>query len=140
MVPIDHEITLKTWKFILNSIEKVKPGFLLFSMCVSFLNWTGQNLNLTAFTSKNQVFCRPEWTPWKWILTIFKSKDEFLNQLGLKKQMKQWVYLPGFHVFFLRYGPYIVLFCFNQQKIEGCYNILCMCIWKFSFCSFRKRY
>ena len=31
---IDHEITLKILEFILNSIEKVKPGFLLSSMSV----------------------------------------------------------------------------------------------------------
>ena len=31
--PLDHEITLKILEFVLNSIEKVKPGFLLFSMC-----------------------------------------------------------------------------------------------------------
>ena len=30
---IDHDITLKNSEFILNSIEKVKPGFLLSSMC-----------------------------------------------------------------------------------------------------------
>ena len=53
----------------------------------------GQNPNLTAFTSKIQVFCRPEWakgeTPWKWILTIFKWKNKFAKQLGLKKQIKK---------------------------------------------------
>ena len=27
-----------------------------------FLNQTGQNPNLTAFSSKIQVFCRPKWT------------------------------------------------------------------------------
>ena len=31
---IDHEITLNISKFILNSIEKVKPGFSFFSMCI----------------------------------------------------------------------------------------------------------
>ena len=34
-----------------------------------------------------------EWTkggtPWKWILGIFKCKNEFLKQLGLEKQMKK---------------------------------------------------
>ena len=28
-------------------------------------------------------------TPWKWILTIFKWKNEFPKQLGLEKQMKK---------------------------------------------------
>ena len=31
---LDHEITLKILGFVLNSIEKVKPGFLLSSMCI----------------------------------------------------------------------------------------------------------
>ena len=31
---INHEITLKILEFVLNSIEKVKPGFLLSSMCI----------------------------------------------------------------------------------------------------------
>ena len=31
---IDHEITLNISKFIPNSIEKVKPGFSFFSMCI----------------------------------------------------------------------------------------------------------
>ena len=90
---LGHEITLKILEFVLNSIEKVKPGF-YFPQCVCFLNRTGQNSDLTAFTSKIQVFCRPEWTkggtPWKWILTIFKWKNEFPKQLGLKKQMKKY--------------------------------------------------
>ena len=31
---IDHEINLKVLEFILNSIEKVKPGFLISSICM----------------------------------------------------------------------------------------------------------
>ena len=34
MHKLDHEVTLKNLEFILNSIEKVKPGFLLSSMCM----------------------------------------------------------------------------------------------------------
>ena len=41
--------------------EKVKRGFLLSLMCM-FLNRTRQNSDLTACTSKIQVFCGPEWT------------------------------------------------------------------------------
>ena len=89
---LDHEITLQILEFVLSSIEKVKPGFLLFSMCI-FSEQTGQDPNLTAFTSRIQVFWRPEWakrgTPWKWNLTIFKWKNEFPKQLGLEKQMKK---------------------------------------------------
>ena len=46
-----------------------------------------QNPNLTAFTFKIQVFCRPKWIKgevlWKWILAFFKHKNEFPKQLGL---------------------------------------------------------
>ena len=41
--------------------EKVKRGFLLSLMCM-FLNRTRQNSDLTACTSKIQVFCGPVWT------------------------------------------------------------------------------
>ena len=50
---------------VLNSVEKVKPGFLLSLKCECFLNRPGQNSDLTAYTSKIQVFCRPEWTKGK---------------------------------------------------------------------------
>ena len=33
-VELDHEIALEILEFILNPIENVKPGFLLFSMCM----------------------------------------------------------------------------------------------------------
>ena len=59
-LPFD-EITLKTLEFILNSIEKVKPGFLHSSMCM-YPESKGQNPYLTVLTSKIQVLCRPDWT------------------------------------------------------------------------------
>ena len=72
---------------------KSKTCFFYFPRCVYFLNRTGQNSNLTVFISRIQVFCRPEWakvgTPRKFILIIFKWKNEFLKQLGLEKQMKK---------------------------------------------------
>ena len=34
IINIDHEINLKILEFILNSLKKVKPGFLLSSMCI----------------------------------------------------------------------------------------------------------
>ena len=34
IINIDHEIKLKILEFILNSLKKVKPGFLLSSMCI----------------------------------------------------------------------------------------------------------
>ena len=61
VIGLDHEIALKILEFILNSIEKVKPAFCC-PQWVCFLNLTGQNPNLTAFSSKIQVFCRPEQT------------------------------------------------------------------------------
>ena len=71
---------------IFKSIEKVRPVFFftfphIYSL-VYFLIRTGQNSDLTAFISKIQVFCRPEWTKgggrgwaWKWILIISKYKN-----------------------------------------------------------------
>ena len=95
-ITIDHEITLKILEFILNSIKEIKPGFLFSSMCM-FSESNGKNL--IAFTYKIQVFCRPEWTKrgtaWKWILIIFKCKNEFSKQLGLEKQVKKWGHLSG---------------------------------------------
>ena len=66
-----------------------------FPRCVCLLNQTGQNPNLTTFTSKNQVFCRPEWTVqsetlWNWILTIFKYKNECHKQ-SWKSRLKNGV-------------------------------------------------
>ena len=62
---ISHKFNIfRTWvqtNLVLQLIEKVKPGFWLSLMCM-FLNRTRQNSDLTAFTSKIQVFCRPEWT------------------------------------------------------------------------------
>ena len=46
---------------VLNSIEKIKLGFLLFFMCI-FSESNGTKLYLTVFTSEIQAFCRPEWT------------------------------------------------------------------------------
>ena len=46
---------------VLNSIEKVKPSFLISLMCM-ILNRKGQSSDLTAFTYKIEVFYRPEWT------------------------------------------------------------------------------
>ena len=78
------------------SIGKVKPGFLLYSICI-FSEPNGTKSWSHSFHLQNSVFCRPEWakggSPWKWILTTFKWKNEFPNQLGLEKQMKKmgWV-------------------------------------------------
>ena len=104
--------------------RKSKTWFFYFPQCVYFLNQTGQNPNLTAFTSKIQVFCRPEWakgeTPWKWILTIFKWKNEFPKQLGLEKQMKKM----GSFVWFSCLLP--ELWSLNCQKLCP-FCIFCWC-------------
>ena len=44
-----------------NLKEKVKPSLSLSSICM-FLNRTEQNSNLTAFSSKVQVYCGSDWT------------------------------------------------------------------------------
>ena len=62
--------------------RKSKTWFFTFLDPHFHLNRMGQNPNVTAFTSKIQLFCRPEWTDqsgtvWKWILTISKYKNEY---------------------------------------------------------------
>ena len=113
-IVVDNKITLKILEFILNSIEKVKHGFLLSSIYM-FSRWVRQKPNLTAFTFKIQVFSGilktkidqnsgilktkidqnsgilktkidQRWdagTLWKWILAIFKCRNEVPKQLGL---------------------------------------------------------
>ena len=108
-------IDIRRWDYLENFgiytqlDRKSRTWFFYFPQCVCFLNLTGQNPNLTAFTSKIQVFCRPKWTKggtlWKWILTTFKCKNEFPKQLGLEKQIKKWAHLSGFCVSFLSYVP-----------------------------------
>ena len=104
------------WKFWIycQLDRKSKICFFYFPQGVCFLNWTVPNPNVTAFTSKIQVFCRRECTkkgtPWKWILTIFECKNEFPKHLRLKNQMK-WYHLSSFYVSFLSYGPYIAKNC-----------------------------
>ena len=47
-------------EFIFNSTEKAKPGFLPSLLCM-FPESNGTNPNLTASTSKIQVFYTSEW-------------------------------------------------------------------------------
>ena len=83
-----------------------------------------QNFDLTAFTSKIQLFCRPEetkrvMTPWKWILRIFKYKNEYLKQLELKKSIKNSVIcLVSFSLYWL-----IVLKGYLHYKTILCHKV-----------------
>ena len=99
---------------VLNSIEKIKPVFLYFPKFVCFLNWTGQNSDLTAFTSKIYVFCRSEWTkrktPWKWTLTFFKYKNEY------HKQLPSFLFPSWFMVLKLPKIVYFLLICADFSK------------------------
>ena len=97
---------------LLNSTEKIKPGFLLSFLCI-FPESNGTKLYLTVFTSEIQAFCIPEWTkgaiPWKRILTIFKWKlDEKNGTICLVPFFGSWV------------NPRIMYFCkfvLSQQGI-----------------------
>ena len=55
---LDHEIR-QIW---FSTQLKKENLFFYFPECVCFLNRMGQNSDLSAFTSKIQVFYRPEWT------------------------------------------------------------------------------
>ena len=92
---------------VLNSREKVKPGFLLFLICLY------PDLNETKFWSHSfhlqssgilQTRMDQKGDPMKWILTIFKYKNEYQKQLELKKEMKKW---GNLFFCFLSYGPLI---------------------------------
>ena len=50
------------------------------------------------FLSEFQVFSRPKWTAWIWILTIFKCKNEYDQQLAQKVDGKRWSHWSSFHV------------------------------------------
>ena len=83
------------WKFwnLFSIRRKSKTWFFNFlNVYVFWIEWV-QNPNLADFNSKIQIFCRPEWakggTLWKWILTIFKWKNEFPKGLVLEQQMKK---------------------------------------------------
>ena len=59
----------RPWNYLENSgiysqLNRKSETRFLHPYCLCFLNQTGQNANLTAFTSKILVFCRPEWTKW----------------------------------------------------------------------------
>ena len=104
---IDHEITLKISEFVINSIEKVKPGFLL-NVSVSWIE-RDKILISQLPTSKYRYFADQNGPKagshenefWN---ATFKCKHEFPKQLGLEKQMKKWGRLSGFHVSFLNCG------------------------------------
>ena len=119
-------------------------------MC--FLYWMGQNPNLTAFTSKIQVFCRPEWTKggphenefWQFL----KCENDVPKQLGLKKsRWKNWVislvFISSSWFMVLKLSKIVFFLCslliyWCQQKIYISYSNLCICIWNYSFRSFKK--
>ena len=74
------------------------------------------------------VFCRPEWTkvetPWKWILTIFKYKNEYRKQLELDE--KNMVICLVFFSYFLSYSHFCILklskFILKGVKLGFCPN------------------
>ena len=102
-----HFGILEFLEFILNSIEKVKPGFSFPLMCMF------PELNGTTCTRMDQRV-----TSWKWILTIFKCKNNVRKQLGFKNQMKK----IGSLVLFSYLLP--DLWSLNCQKLCPFCNIL----------------
>ena len=104
-----------------------------------------QNFDLTAFTSKSQLFCRPEetkrvMTPWKWILRIFKYKNEYLKQLELKKSIKNSVIcLVSFSLYGLivlkGYLHYKTILC---HKVALDVELINFFIWRKNIVSFSR--
>ena len=86
-----------------------------FPHCVCFLNWTGQSPNLTAFTSKMQVFYRLEWTKGSTHENEFwqfsNAKMRSLNKYSSKSRCKKKAVIALFSYLFPD------LWCFNWQKL-----------------------
>ena len=83
---------------VLNSIETVKPVFLLSLMCMfpesnkaSFWSQSFHLQNLGIL----QTRIDERRTPWKWTLTIFKYKNEYHKQSS-KSKWKKWRHLSNF--------------------------------------------
>ena len=139
------------WKYILNSIEKVKNQVLLspWSWEYIFLNGMGQNPNLTAFTLKIQVFCRPEQTkatPWKWIFTIQMPKWVPLTVRAWKadekiRHLSGFVTSPSW-IMVLKLSKICCIWQFfaDVRKKSEAATAIYVCVWKFLFHYFRKWY
>ena len=114
----------KIWKYLFSPMLLIKIASTIrdhsFSTCakfpenLTFLNpWYAPYFSSVYFLEKYgglseiDVLYRPEWTKggttWKWVLTIFKYKNECYKH-G-KSRWKKWGHLSSFHVSFLRYGP-----------------------------------
>ena len=69
--------------------DKFGSGILL-SFIYTFPELNGKNSGLTAFTSKIQVFCRPEWTeegdPMKMNFDIFQIQKWILQTVRAQKR------------------------------------------------------
>ena len=111
--------SLKKWLFGSGGWTK-QYRFLVTSGCllsrkVWWAVWIG------SFWPKIEVFYRPEWTKggttWKWILSIFKFRNEYYKQLDQKKYMKKM-------------GSFVLFPCFIPELRS--LNSLKKCI----FCSF----
>ena len=80
---------------VLNSIEKVKPGSLLSSMC-TFPELNGTKFWSHRFYLQNSGILQIRMdqkgdTPWKWILTFSKYKNEYRKELAQKVDEKNGV-------------------------------------------------
>ena len=125
---LDHEITLKILEFILNLIEKVKPGALHFLNV--YISWIERDkiLILQLSTSKLMYFADqngPKRGPHENEFLQFSNvKLSFLNSLGTKCRWKKWGHFYGFMspswVMVLKLWKIVsfsqVIFCWYQQK------------------------
>ena len=103
-----------------------------------------------SFWSKIEVFYRPEWTKrrtiWKWILNIFKFRNECYKQLERKKHMKKMgsclVFMFPFRVMVFKLSKK-VHFCnlvLTSVRNRSLLKQLHIYIWKVSLRTFRKRH
>ena len=88
---IVHELDPKKWVFSGGGWTKHNRFLVTLRCVVSRKVWWA--VWMGSFWPKIKVCYRPEGTKagttWKWILSIFKFRNEYYKQLGQKKEMKK---------------------------------------------------
>ena len=88
---IVHELDPKKWVFSGGGWTKHNRFLVTLRCVVSRKVWWA--IWMGSFWPKIKVCYRPEGTKagttWKWILSIFKFRNEYYKQLGQKKEMKK---------------------------------------------------
>ena len=120
-----HELEPKKMGIWLRWVDKTKYWFLVTSGCLlSRKVWWA--VQISSFLPKIEVFYRPEWTEggttWKWILSIFKFRNECYKQ-SLKSGWKNGVifwfpcFLPNLWSLNCLKSAFFAILCWPKQEI-----------------------